>query len=451
MNGSVYGSGFFIENSRTFVTTFPLMYQLINLKDSSGLSSIFITKDNKKFQIKAVKGISALNGIVFLEVESYNGKFLKLPRHPVSYRNEAYTIGFSTDEIDVLKWTQLLGELETEVSFIGNHTRAKRSFAGGLVLNRQGEVLGMQLSFSRIPAQHIATVIQTKYLMHVLNESVAFRNNRLSVNEQLERALTDLESLAQKRDVKMQLGLADIFLEINNLRKAFFWYRKVAKQGLAQAQDKLAIMYYRGMGIPPNKTLALSWFRKAAKQGVVTAQYNLGIMLSNGDGVPQDKKQAALWFRKAADRGILSAQYHLASILYVGFEGVLQDKKQAAYWYRKVAEGSHADAQYNLAAMLFNGDGIPQDKKQAALWFRRSAEQGFAEAQYHLALIMRDNGNRAEALLWFRKAAKQEHVESQYELALLLLDKGTAQEKNRSTFFVKKGGRTRTCGCSKTS
>ncbi len=437
-DGSVYGSGFFVEDNRTFVTTFDLVYQLVNLKDSSGLSSIFVTKDNKKFQIKSIKEISPLYNIVFLEVEAYNGDFLKFPRYSIFYKNnEAYTMGFIADELSVLKWTQILAESKKEVSFIGSHTNSIRGSEGGPVLNRYGEIVGMHGSSFQIEEQDIPNIVKVKHLRSLLNQSVVSENNRLAVKEQFQKSLKDLESLAQ-RDMEAQFVLANILLEMNHITKALSWFRKSTEQGFALAQYKLAIMLYKGMGAPVNKIQALSWFHKSAEQRMVLAQYNLGIMFSNGDGVPEDKKQAVDWLRPAAEKGISSAQYHLGSILYVGFEGVPQDKAEAVHWYRQSAEQGHANAQYNLATILFNGDGIPQDKKQAVDWYRQSAEQGFMEAQHSLALVMRDNGNRAKALFWFRKVVEPGSIETRYDLALLLLNegKGTVQERQEALFLL---------------
>ena len=44
------------------------------------------------------------------------------------------------------------------------------------------------------------------------------------------------------------------------------------------------------------------WFRLLAEQGHAGAQNNLGLMYSNGQGVPQDYLQAYLWFNLAASR-----------------------------------------------------------------------------------------------------------------------------------------------------
>ena len=44
------------------------------------------------------------------------------------------------------------------------------------------------------------------------------------------------------------------------------------------------------------------WFRPLAEQGHADAQNNLGLMYSNGQGVPQDYLPASLWFNLAASR-----------------------------------------------------------------------------------------------------------------------------------------------------
>jgi TPR repeat protein len=77
----------------------------------------------------------------------------------------------------------------------------------------------------------------------------------------------------------------------------------LAKQGNANAQTGLGMMYQKGHGVPQDYKTAVKWFRLAAKQGHAKAQNNLGVMYRRGDGVPQDYKTAVKWFRLAADQG----------------------------------------------------------------------------------------------------------------------------------------------------
>jgi len=44
-------------------------------------------------------------------------------------------------------------------------------------------------------------------------------------------------------------------------------WRKLAKRGNADAQDKLGAIYANGQGVPKNYAEAVKWFRKAVEQG----------------------------------------------------------------------------------------------------------------------------------------------------------------------------------------
>jgi hypothetical protein len=79
--------------------------------------------------------------------------------------------------------------------------------------------------------------------------------------------------------------------------QAFPVCSKAAKQGDAEAQYNLGLMYHFGEGISQDYTEAAKWYRKAAKQGYADAQYNLCLMYYNGKGVQQDYAEAAKWYR----------------------------------------------------------------------------------------------------------------------------------------------------------
>ncbi|MFK5997304.1 MAG: sel1 repeat family protein [Rhodobacterales bacterium] len=54
-------------------------------------------------------------------------------------------------------------------------------------------------------------------------------------------------------------------------------------------------------------TTALKKWQPLAKQGGAQAQYNLGLMYGNGQGVPQDYIMAYMWFNLAGANGIKDA------------------------------------------------------------------------------------------------------------------------------------------------
>ena len=158
-----------------------------------------------------------------------------------------------------------------------------------------------------------------------------------------------------------------------------------AKQGDANAQLFVGIVYYYGKGVPQDYKQAVYWYKKSAEQGNANAQYLLGYTYHVGHGVPQDYKQAAYWYTKSAEQGVAVAQYFLGNAYQVG-DGVPQDYKQALYWYKKAAEQEEASAQFRLGVMYTTGKGVQQNMKKGIYWYKKAAEQGYAKAQSFLGL-----------------------------------------------------------------
>ena len=63
-----------------------------------------------------------------------------------------------------------------------------------------------------------------------------------------------------------------------------------------------------------DKGLAAKWYQRAAKQGLAEAQLNLGLLYYIGEGVPMDKGMAAKWFHRAAAQGHAGAKKALKDL-----------------------------------------------------------------------------------------------------------------------------------------
>ncbi len=194
-----------------------------------------------------------------------------------------------------------------------------------------------------------------------------------------------------------------------NMTEAAKWFTKAAEQGIANAQNRLGVLYYDGEGVQQDDGKAVDWFRKAAGQNLDWGQHNLGRCYEEGRGVTQDYKQAFYWYTKAAEQGNTSAQNRIGNFYYGGY-GVNQDYAKAAEWYKKAAENGYSWGQYNLGDMYYQGLGVKEDTKTAIYWFQKSAEQNNASAEKILGDIYM-NGYDAEqdkeqALNWYKKAAE---------------------------------------------
>jgi TPR repeat protein len=232
----------------------------------------------------------------------------------------------------------------------------------------------------------------------------------LPTTDEVERIL----NLAKQGNADAQNRLGLIYYNgegvAKNYEEAAYWFRQAAEKGHASAQVDLGNMYCDGLGVTQDYVQAVSCFKKAAEQGFPMAQNDLGTMYRDGLGVAQNYEEALKWLRKAAELGEPLAQYNLGS-MYENGDGVAKDYEEAIKWYRKAAEQGLPIAQNNLGAMYYNGTGIAHDYVQAVSWFKKAAEQGFPMAQYNLGW-MYDRGygvaqDYTEAIKWYRKAADQ--------------------------------------------
>lgn len=127
----------------------------------------------------------------------------------------------------------------------------------------------------------------------------------------------------------------------------------LAEAGYAVAQEKLAVMYFYGRGVPEDEARALQWSRRSADQGNLDAMYFIGNMYVFGDqlpkSVPDPDQEAARWYFEAARRGHAEAEYGLG-LLFLAGKGVVQDQEEAMKWIRSAAEHGHAGARSFLGS-----------------------------------------------------------------------------------------------------
>lgn len=100
-------------------------------------------------------------------------------------------------------------------------------------------------------------------------------------------------------------AMADALSEANRVydtgdyEKSAKLYSPLAKEGNAEAQYVLGMMYRAGRGVPHDYTEARKWYLLAAEQGHPIAQFYLGWMHAGGKGVPKDYVQAHMWIDMA--------------------------------------------------------------------------------------------------------------------------------------------------------
>lgn len=91
------------------------------------------------------------------------------------------------------------------------------------------------------------------------------------------------------------LSEANQVYDAGDYEKAAKLYLPLAKNGNAEAQYTLGMMYRAGRGVEHDYTEARKWYILAAEQGHTMAQFYLGWIYAGGKGVPKDLMRSHMW------------------------------------------------------------------------------------------------------------------------------------------------------------
>ena len=234
-----------------------------------------------------------------------------------------------------------------------------------------------------------------------------------------------LKKLAEQGVAEAQDAYANTLHKDKKYEEAVQWYEKAAKQGLAVAQTHLVECYVHGIGVSVDYAVAKQWCEKAVAQEYCVAQYFMAEYFIR-------REQYEL-YKKAAEQGYDEAQNAVGRFLKEGWGGITKNEAVAVEWFRKAAEQGFSEAQYNLAVCLENGEGCREDKAEAVEWYRKAAEQGYEIAIKSIKRITDDSpfkdnnvqilqyrNNNRDSIDELRKAAESGDIEAQYELGTRL-------------------------------
>ncbi len=209
-----------------------------------------------------------------------------------------------------------------------------------------------------------------------------------------EDAALNAGDIVDPRQTAYREGLAAF--DQGDFDRAFVVWKPLAENGYSIAQYSLAKLFDSGGGaIVQNPLQAALWYRQAAAQGVAAAQNNLAIMYARGRGVPQSMERAAQLWHQAAEGGHAMAKYNLA-LSYFNGDGVDVDRETAVDWFLRAGEARVSEAQFALGQLYRQGIGLPLDLELALAWYRAAADQGHGEAARQ-ATLLHEAGVREEA------------------------------------------------------
>ena len=429
------GSGFFVQDSKTFVTNahvIPLLLMDFDLLED--LSSMRIKKDGQSYRVKSIQNISIFYDLSVLEVEDYTGPFLKLGKHNVD--ETVYTMGFVHREF--YKFRTQTAYYKEEYPFYDlfpffTDYKQLSGMSGGPVVNSQGDLVGV---VSQARPWNIG-VVKSEFLKNLL-ENPPFKGEVDELVKQQVRAIADS---ADKGDKLAQQALGEFFLHdaiswisyiplsffeyIDSLfseqeefylqqalkwtkkaalqgyprasfnlsglyfngkldvseesanKEAFYWIKESALEGFSYAQFLLGfLMYKTGVGVSVSESFAFQWIQKAALQGHPRASFELGLMYLDGYFVEPSQEKAIEWIHEASVQGNTLAQFTLGLMNYMGV-GAEQDFTKAFEYFHIAAEmADHSPSQFILGMMYGRGIGVEYDKELSHRWFLESVLEG---------------------------------------------------------------------------
>lgn len=273
-------------------------------------------------------------------------------------------------------------------------------------------------------------------------------------------------SLIKKRIAEDTYKAAENSFANNDSIEGLKLLRKSADMGYAEAQYAYGCCVYEGVYMQKNVKEAYNYYIKAAKQNHPDACFTIGVAYHSGmDGFKQDSLEAFRWYKMGADNGdtmgqivvgdfynnakdtinaikywemacdnpnrlkldeddmasLAQAAYNVGYYYYYGYV-VSKDETKGLNHIKLAADCGHAYSAFLLGCLYHKGtDLTPQDYQTASTYFKKSALLGFPEGeglygdycQYGIGME-RDS---VQSIYWYKKAYHDGYTQTAYDLA----------------------------------
>ncbi|KAM6221970.1 LRP2-binding protein isoform 1-T1 [Rhynchocyon petersi] len=250
-------------------------------------------------------------------------------------------------------------------------------------MNLTSEKLPTNPFYSSIIAQYASK--NPKHLQWRKENTDQYRHAHL-----VEKALKILKERIIRGDSLAYFLRGQLYFEEGWYEEALEQFEEI-KEKDHQAIYQLGVMYYDGLGTPPNAK-GVEYMKKIIESPCpkvrhlqFAAAYNLGRAYYEGKGVQRSDVEAERLWLFAADNGNPKASVKAQSILglyYATKEP--KDLEKAFYWHSEACGNGNLESQGALGLMYLYGHGIRQDTEAALHCLREAAERGNVYAQGNL-------------------------------------------------------------------
>ena len=190
--------------------------------------------------------------------------------------------------------------------------------------------------------------------------------------------LVKLAVSQNERMAKMQLAewlTEDCNETCPHVHDALALYRAASKAGIHEATEKIAIIYFLGIGLPKSVETALPFIKSAAKGGMEISQRILATMFLDGEHVPKSDELALEWFKKSANQGDAKSMEKLG-IMHLAGMGTQMAPRKGILWTWLAAQKDQPLAQFLVGTFLFDGVVVAEDRIRGLMWLKISAANG---------------------------------------------------------------------------
>ncbi|PTL88547.1 hypothetical protein C6W89_21065, partial [Halomonas sp. SYSU XM8] len=166
-----------------------------------------------------------------------------------------------------------------------------------------------------------------------------------------------------------------------------------ASNGDGEATFLLGLVYFGqiiGFELQPDTSEGTKLLQEAWRLGVIDAGYSLFTVYYRGIGSPVNRPLALAYLQASAERGYILSQRKLGHA-YRGSNprGLVEENiQQARTWFTKAAEQGDAESATQLAGIYRKGLGVPKDEQAAFDWLKRAETMPFEGRISHSGLAM---------------------------------------------------------------
>ena len=209
--GQKRGSGYFVNDSNTFITNTHVLTGAFTVKEQDSFSFntnvlVQIIKDGKHYPIRRIRNISILHDLAVLEVDQYQGSFLEISQEKRP-SDDVYVIGFFQNRLKYVTG-HLLHYRDDDVLYsVYPHfaeNEQLRGISGGPALNSKGQVIGT-MSMHR---NWYFGIIKHDFVRQILNKPPISGE----LEDEIRRQVEELYRQALIGNVLAQSMLSELFV-----------------------------------------------------------------------------------------------------------------------------------------------------------------------------------------------------------------------------------------------